>query len=777
MADNKQPDDKQTGKAQQAGKSGAVKPPTLDMTAKSSDKPADAPKTGEPGRSNTMAGAKRKAAERQSPATSSSTGSTASTRIGGGNNGGGAGRSNTGASGGGNSGGSGGGSGGGMGGAVTGTVLGGILGLGLAYGAATLGFWPQDEVAPNPDLGNLIRRVNALENAPAPAGPNLSAYVKQADLDTLRTSLATMAEAQANAASRAELTALGDQLDALSARLPDGDAALVTEADLATIGAAVEAMANAPRPGANLESGLAELQSGFDTLEQRIAALEAAPVPQPASNDTADDGARALDSDLEARIEALEARAETPAPAEGTGTNSEDLAELQARLDTLQGDVTRLNETTGALGEGLAALALPAESAPAGTEDTDTADTGGSRDLTALNDQLGALNTRIDALEAAREAEGARDLETAPAASNAEVAAIGTSLDQLGQVTASLGEGMTALDTRLSALDGEIEELRNGLKTQSARALETPAASSADVEAMGTSLDQLGQMTASLGEGMTALETRLTGLDSEIAGLRETLTADVAANSGSLSAEAGRIDTLDAKLTTLSRGLAEAETMRFELTAQAERIAAAEQDIASLRTDLDTIQQNASQAREAARALEVEAEQKAALAAALGELDTRVKSGSSFAPELTIVADAVPAVELPETVTAIAETGLTPLPTLSARLADAAPAMLQALATSRDDPDLMTRLTDQLAASIALRPEGEPEGDDPLSVMARLESALRDGSIFRAQEEFQALPAPMQAEAIEIGIGIDQHVALSSYLNRINRATSDSQGR
>ncbi|HUV32620.1 MAG TPA: hypothetical protein VMW31_03535, partial [Devosiaceae bacterium] len=277
---------------------------------------------------------------------------------------------------------------------------------------------------------------------------------------------------------------------------------------------------------------------------------------------------------------------------------------------------------------------------------------------------LGALAARLDALETAT----SPDLTAyAPAT---ELAALRAGLEELA--------GAPAVDTaarnRLDAIAGRLE------------ALETAPASPEGAD--GAAVD-LARLTARI----DALEARPAADSGPALDALQALQARIAA------LEAAGPPPPDAALAV-------------RVGAMLARIEAMETQLAALDAHFAAQSRNAEAARQATM-----------LPLAIDELERLVNSGGAFAAPLEAVATALPALAVPDAVRQAAATGITPPGRLAEALAAAAPAMLQARADSRPDADLGTRILDQIAAAIALRPEGEPAGDDPAAVLARLESA------------------------------------------------------
>ncbi len=189
---------------------------------------------------------------------------------------------------------------------VAGTVFGGILGLAGAYGLATLGYWPS---------GTDATRIAALSDEVK------SLYVKKSELG------AVVDRAVGDVTS--ELAALGDRvgtleanapadptpaLDALTPRvatLETGLAALGKKLDTAVIGggdpAAEEALGS-------LTSRLDGISTETDQLSAKLAALEAAKTVAPETVTALDTVLQTLERKVETLSSGVEALQSAPAP-------------------------------------------------------------------------------------------------------------------------------------------------------------------------------------------------------------------------------------------------------------------------------------------------------------------------------------------------------------------------------------------------------------------------------------------------------------------------------
>lgn len=171
-------------------------------------------------------------------------------------------------------------------------IGGAVLGFGLAYGLASAGLWPQQAPAISPAaLTALEQRIGRIENTrelDATAATSLSQRLSTAETEL--TGLATTLEAGlASAASgdsvsrdevadlAGQITALGHAIDALQAGASSQDAARIGS-DLAALGTSVAGIEARIVP---LALELAALSSASTQAQTRLAELEARLADQP----------------------------------------------------------------------------------------------------------------------------------------------------------------------------------------------------------------------------------------------------------------------------------------------------------------------------------------------------------------------------------------------------------------------------------------------------------------------------------------------------------------
>jgi hypothetical protein len=291
----------------------------------------------------------------------------------------------------------------------------------------------------------------------------------------------------------------------------------------------------------------------------------------------------------------------------------------------------------------------------------------------------------------------------------------------------------------------------NGWQEQSTEVLD---ALKADVTAQGEQIAAAqGAVDAASGE-ISALQA---STDSSV----ETLQQEIAARQEEVAALSARLDSL-----TKSDGTTKLpDDVQILLNTQKEELDA-------LRGEVAGLTENAKAQMEAAAAQQVSAEEAEARVKARGALQ-RVRlalvSGEPFADALPEISGAV---EVPEGLQAVADTGAPTPAAIKAAFPDAArEALAQALRESAGS-DTQSRLQlffkDQLGAR-SLTPR---DGDDADAVLSRAEAAVKADDFATALQEIDALPEAAKAqfdgwrESAEARIGaVTGYEAVSDALN------------
>jgi len=273
---------------------------------------------------------------------------------------------------------------------------------------------------------------------------------------------------------------------------------------------------------------------------------------------------------------------------------------------------------------------------------------------------------------------------------------------------------------------------------------------------------------AGQGDSLTTLSTRTAALEEELAALPPVpdpvdltpLTEDIEALGTRIDTVAGQISGLTdriAYLESLPLGETGAEDnsaaiaaavaqLREQIRAQSENLAAQQAESSAL---IERIRGIAAEAEASIAAAQERAEARvnaATAQAALGQLRIAVASGAPFGDALS---DVTAGAEVPEALSAAAQTGVPTLDRLQATFPAAARAALPVALRDTAGEDAVDRFTAFLQSQVGGRSLDPREGDDPDAVLSRAEAALRSGDLDGAITELAALPEGAQAVMAE----------------------------
>lgn len=241
-----------------------------------------------------------------------------------------------------------------------------------------------------------------------------------------------------------------------------------------------------------------------------------------------------------------------------------------------------------------------------------------------------------------------------------------------------------------------------------------------------------------------AQAARIADLEKQISALAipPDLSGELEGLSQTLTGLTGQIADLESRVTDLagrpatpagSGGAPDEAIAAFEdrLAAQRAEDAAQQDAIETLRAEIAALRGEAEAQEAAARDSAVFALRRAALTRIRTALDT----GDAFAPALTDLRET--GTDIPEPLTALAETGA---PT-RATLVEGFPAAARAaLAAARAEAGEGASVTGFLRSQLGLRSLTPREGDDADAVLSRAEAALAQGRIADALAEIETLP-------------------------------------
>ena len=216
---------------------------------------------------------------------------------------------------------------------------------------------------------------------------------------------------------------------------------------------------------------------------------------------------------------------------------------------------------------------------------------------------------------------------------------------------------------------------------------------------------------APLNDALAALETRLLAVENRapVVVNGEGASADVLATIDGLRQEMDQLKTANAQASAEVEALAaEAQARLMEAEAQAARLK-------------EEAEETAGRAR---------------TAAAIGRVLAALESGAPFAAALPEIEGA----EVPEILTALAESGVPSRAALELAFVPAARTALESARQADMGDGWSERMTAFLQSTTGARSLEPREGADPDAVLSRAEDALRAGDLSRAMAELQGLP-------------------------------------
>lgn len=283
------------------------------------------------------------------------------------------------------------------------------------------------------------------------------------------------------------------------------------------------------------------------------------------------------------------------------------------------------------------------------------------------------------------------------------------------------------------------------------------------------SLEQKIEMQAA---AIASLKTRIENLgtlDARIAGLEGQPQPDLAPLMATLADLNGRLAALEAKpIEQADSSAALAETVR-QLQADLALLQsggavseAAQANAAALAAEAEAKLQEAEAAAAQMRA-EAEAVTEAAKTrAAFATFQDAVNSGAPFADLLPGLGLA-----LPDSLQAMAETGVPNLKSLQDSFPDAARLALEAALRADMGDSWTERATSFFRSQTGARSLAPREGNDPDAILSRAEAALTGGDVAQALSEVSALPEPAQTAIAAWRSSAEQHEAASKAMQYI----------
>jgi hypothetical protein len=258
--------------------------------------------------------------------------------------------------------------------------------------------------------------------------------------------------------------------------------------------------------------------------------------------------------------------------------------------------------------------------------------------------------------------------------------------------------------------------------------------------------------TAQMQSDLGALSDRLNALENaaapempEVPDLAP-VTASVSGLTDQLGALTGQIGGLGEQLTALDTRLTALEQRPIEAASDA-AVSSFEDAVAGLRQEIEDqrvqIEDMAAEAVEAEKAAE-ETSRQALARAAMTRLQSSLDAGTPFAPALSDL-QGVSAVEVPATLSTLAEDGIPSLAQLQASYPDYARDALGEARALTAEGDTQERLGAFLLNQLGARSLEPKEGDSADAVLSRAEAAVKDARLSDALSEISALPEAARA--------------------------------
>lgn len=287
-------------------------------------------------------------------------------------------------------------------------------------------------------------------------------------------------------------------------------------------------------------------------------------------------------------------------------------------------------------------------------------------------------------------------------------------------------------DSALRALEAQADKLAQGLSTLTGdtdRRIQTLATQIAETP--------VGDPAA-----LSDLTDRLAKLEAEMAGL-SSLPADGALSPAQLATLSSSVESLRSQIAGLKAGLDDPSVRAIV----GEELAAWEKS-----------------ASDRLRAETTAAEEAAARAAALSELQQAAATGAPYAPALPALG-----ADVPEIVSKYAESGLPPLNTGFAEGARRALETALRLAPGQGIGDRFLSFLKIQTGARSLTPQ---EGGDPDAILSRAEAAVAQGDAQKALDEVAALPPEAQSELADWQALARDHITFQAALAALSQAAN-----
>lgn len=170
-------------------------------------------------------------------------------------------------------------------------------------------------------------------------------------------------------------------------------------------------------------------------------------------------------------------------------------------------------------------------------------------------------------------------------------------------------------------------------------------------------------------------------------------------------------------------------------------------------------------------------EQEVARAVAAAALKAAIDRGGPFEPELATYANVAADDPAAAQLRAFAASGVPSRAELQRDFPSAADAMLEAVRQPDPNQGLAARLFSSAASVVKVRQVGQVEGTSPEAVVARIETALRNGDLATAEREWDALPEPAKAAGGQFKQKLDARLQVENLVGgTLTRAVAGTKG-
>lgn len=327
--------------------------------------------------------------------------------------------------------------------------------------------------------------------------------------------------------------------------------------------------------------------------------------------------------------------------------------------------------------------------------------------------------------------------------------------------TTAITAALEAQNETLAALQAQVSELANAEPVMP----EMPEIPTVDlgpvteqIQALSTQIDGTTAAIADIAARVTVLEER------------PVFTGDVDEDNAAAVAAVGQLQ--EELRAQQEAAAAEAAALQAAAAEAANAAAQAEAAAAEAAQALTAAEADAAYAVAAAAAAADTAMAEAQAAAALREVQLAMTSGAPFAEPLAVLAGVV---DTPDSLTAVADTGVPTLEAIEAGFAPAARAALPVALRETAGDSTADRLGAFLMGQIGGRAIEPREGDDPDSVLSRVGAAVQAGDLQAALTEIASLPDGARAELAPWVADVEIRAAAETGLAQVTAALSGTE--